>query len=461
MKLIINQNQAINELEITISCPAIDRRVKNLIDYIRQYSTSIPGVIDGMNVSVPLDTILYIESIDRKTFFYDKRRVFEGKETLSSLENKLDNSLFVRISKSCIVNIAFIASSYPMDNHRIGLVLKDGERLVVGRTYAEKLESRLSAFNLNLENETVEKDFAAETTDNSIISSILNNNKILHFHERPQRIVAVTYTCAELLCALGLEDRIIGIASISNDLDSVLPKYREKLKDIPIIHYTDPSTGTIVPIRQDLTALEPDFVLSTNYYHQYLERAGKGDYSFPFYVMESSIPGKTSMEFFYRDIFNIGKIFGVERQALLLVETLRDKMLRIPTHPFKKNRARVFVFDRGKNTPVTSFRDTLENHLITLAGGVNIFGEKPGMYQKVSWESVSALNPDYIIVHDYMDYMDAQEKIDWIKSETPLRECAAVQKDHFVILKLSEVFPGIQNAIAAEKMCEAFDPETM
>jgi hypothetical protein len=53
MKLIINQNQAINELEITISCPAIDRRVKNLIDYIRQYSTSIPGVIDGMNVSVP------------------------------------------------------------------------------------------------------------------------------------------------------------------------------------------------------------------------------------------------------------------------------------------------------------------------------------------------------------------------------------------------------------------------
>ena len=87
MKLIMNQNQAIKDLEITISCPAIDRRVKNLIDYIRQYSTSISGVIDGMNVSVPLDTILYIESIDRKTIFYDKRRVFEGKETLSSLRS--------------------------------------------------------------------------------------------------------------------------------------------------------------------------------------------------------------------------------------------------------------------------------------------------------------------------------------------------------------------------------------
>ena len=459
MKLIINQNKAIDDLEITISCPEIDRRVKNLIDYIRQYSTSISGVIDGMTVSVPLDTILYIESIDRKTFFYDKRRVFEGKETLSALENKLDNSLFVRISKSCIVNIAFIASSYPMENHRIGLVLKDGERLVVGRTYAEKLESRLGSYNLNIENETEKKEIA-EATDN-IISSILNNNQILHFHERPQRVVAVTYTCAELLCALGLEDRIIGIASISKDLDSVLPKYREKLKDIPIIHYTDPSTGTIVPIRHDLTALEPDLVLSTNYYHQYLERSGRANYNFPFYVMESSIPGKTSMEFFYRDIFNIGKIFGVESQALSLVETMRDKMLRIPTHPFKKNRPRVFVFDRGKNNPVTSFMDTLENHLITLAGGVNIFGDKPGMYQKVAWESVAALNPDYIIVHDYMDYMNAQEKIDWIKSETALSDCVAVKEDRFVILKLSEVFPGIQNTIATEKMCEAFDPETM
>lgn len=456
MKLIINQNEAIDDMEITISCPTIDQRVKNLIDYIRQCSVSISGVIDGMTVSVPLYTILYIESIDRKTFFYDKRRVFQSKESLSSLESKLDNSLFIRISKNCIVNIAFVSSTYPLENHKIGLLLKDGERLVAGRTYAEKLESRLNSYSLSLDDKHIEA--ITEDQDN-IVSSILNDNKILHFHAIPQRVVAVTYTCAELLCALGLEDRIIGIASVNKDLDAVLPMYRKKLADKPIVHYTDPVTGTIVPIQQDLTALEPDLVLSTHYYHQYFEKSGKGNYHFPFYVMESSIPGKTSLDSFYRDIFNLGKIFGVEKQALLLVENIRDKILRLPTHPFKKNRPRVFVFDRGKNTPVTSFKDTLENHLIALAGGINIFGERAGMYEKVSWEDVLSQHPDCIIVHDYMDYMNAQEKISWIKSESVIKECNAVKDNNFVILKLAEVFPGIQITNAAEKMCEAFDPD--
>lgn len=456
MKLIINQNEAINDMEITINCSKIDQRVKNLIDYIRQCSTSLMGLIDGMTVSVPLDTILYIESIDRKTFFYDKRRVFQGKESLSFLENKLDNSLFIRISKNCIVNIAFISSTYPLENHKLGLLLKDGERLVVGRTYTEKLESRLNSYHLSLDCRL--KETVIEEQD-TIVSSILNDNKILHFHAIPQRVIVVTYTCAELLCALGLEDRIIGIASVNRDLDAVLPMYREKLGNKPIIHHTDPETGTLFPIKEEMASFEPDLVLSTHYYHQYFEQSGKVSCHFPFYVMESSIPGKTSMDTLYRDIFNLGRIFGVEKQALLLVDRIRDKILRIPTHPLKKKRARVFVFDRGKNTPVTSFRDTLENHLIALAGGVNVFGNKPGMYEKVSWEEVLEQDPEYIIVHDYPDYMNAEEKINWIKSGTNMAGSTAVKEEHFIILKLSEVFPGIQNACAVEKLCEAFDPD--
>ena len=129
MKLTINQNKALSDLEITINCPAIDRKVRNLIDYIRQYSSSLSGIIDGMTIPVPLDTILYVESVDRKTFFYDKRRVFRARESLTELEALLENNLFERISKNCIVNIAQIASTYALDNHRVGIVLKINERL--------------------------------------------------------------------------------------------------------------------------------------------------------------------------------------------------------------------------------------------------------------------------------------------------------------------------------------------
>ena len=453
MKLVINQDKGKNDMEIVINCPTIDKRVRNLIDYIRQYTMSIVGVIDGTFVSVPLETILYFESVDRKTFFYDKCRVFQGRESLVSLENKLDNSLFVRISKSCIVNIAMLSATFPLDNHKLGITLKTGERLVVGRVYVENLEARLNSYHLTLENK--QENSTSEYIEN-VVASIRNNNEILHFHKKPQRIVAVTYTCAELLCALGLEDRIIGVASLYKDIESVLPMYREKLKNIPTVHCTDINTGELVPIKQDIKALEPDFVLSNHYYQKYLLEKNQLKPDFPMFVMESSVPERNTIDMLYRDIINIGKIFGVENEAIRIVEEMRDRIVNLPVGHINKDAIKVFVYDSGMENPVTACRDTLENQIILLSGGLNIFGERKGMYQKVEWKEVVQYNPDYIIIHDYTDSMDVQEKREWICSYPGMNECEAVKKNRIIVLNLSEVFPGIQNAITVEKLHGTF-----
>ena len=105
---------------------------------------------EDMTVCVPLHTILYIESINRKTFFYDENRVFRCKDSLIALESLLEQYRFLRISKSCIVNIAQVASTYRCDNHRLGLLLRNGERLVAGRVYAAKVRERIQQFGLSL-----------------------------------------------------------------------------------------------------------------------------------------------------------------------------------------------------------------------------------------------------------------------------------------------------------------------
>ncbi len=150
MKLKINQDKAISEAEIIINCPTIDLRVRNLIDYIRQCSASLPGTVDDMTFRAPLDTILYIESIDRKTFFYDTQRVFRCNASLSALEARLEHYLFTRISKNCIVNITQISSTYRCDNHKLGLLLNNGERLIAGRTYAEEVQNKVKRFRMTL-----------------------------------------------------------------------------------------------------------------------------------------------------------------------------------------------------------------------------------------------------------------------------------------------------------------------
>ena len=459
MKLTINQNKGISDLEVMINCPAIDRRVRNLIDYIRQYSSSLLGMIDGMTVPVPLDTILYVESVDRKTFFYDKRRVFRAKESLTELEALLENNLFERISKNCIVNIAQIASTYTLDNHRLGIMLKNNERLEAGRTYADKLLTAFQTYSLKVNDSFFIEEDSKKL--GNILCSIRNNDHILRFREVPQRIVAMTYICAELLCALGLEKKIVSIADVDKDIEYLLPDNRNKLRSIPLIQNTEPNSGSLIPVKDDLDAMAPDFIFCTYYFDSYWAAYSDEMPSCPVYVAEGSTPGKATMESVYRDIFNIGKIFDVEERAAALVDKIREKIMRLPTRPLQKPPVKVFVYDRGKNIPGTSFADTLENHLISLSGGNNVFGDRHGAYKTVTWQEVADKNPDYIIVHEYMDYMSPVEKIEWIKAVPELSNCAAVQNNHFIVLKLSEVFPGVQNAQAAEKMCMSFDPDAL
>ena len=150
MKIRINQDKTMSEIEVIVNCPTVDARVSYLLDALRQCAVSLTGMAEDMTVCVPLHTILYIESINRKTFFYDENRVFRCKDSLTALEPLLEQYRFLRISKSCIVNIAQVASTYRCDNHRLGLLLRNGERLVAGRVYAAKVRERIQVFGLSL-----------------------------------------------------------------------------------------------------------------------------------------------------------------------------------------------------------------------------------------------------------------------------------------------------------------------
>lgn len=143
MKLTITQNLEITEPEIHIQCSILDKRLQNLIDYIRQYSFSLIGTKDRQQYSIPLETIYYIDSVDGTTFLYTKTTVYECKETLTSLEQKLINTPFVRISKCCILNLNAMKCVESSFNHRMQVTLKNDEKVIVTRKYIESLKEKL------------------------------------------------------------------------------------------------------------------------------------------------------------------------------------------------------------------------------------------------------------------------------------------------------------------------------
>ena len=63
--------------------------------------------------------------------------------SLTDLESRLDTSRFVRIHRSAIVNIERIVQLEPISHGEFEVVLKDGARLRLSRTYRAQLEARL------------------------------------------------------------------------------------------------------------------------------------------------------------------------------------------------------------------------------------------------------------------------------------------------------------------------------
>ena len=87
--------------------------------------------------------ILYIESVDGKTFAYTKEDVFRLNEPLNRLEEMLGDIRFFRCSKSMIVNIDQVECLRSLPSNRIDATMNNGEHIMISRTYASDFRKRL------------------------------------------------------------------------------------------------------------------------------------------------------------------------------------------------------------------------------------------------------------------------------------------------------------------------------
>ncbi|MGG3453092.1 putative HTH-type transcriptional regulator [compost metagenome] len=144
MKLIIEQSLDHEDVEITIKCQLIDADLEKLIAQIRLYGFSIMGKKDGAVHPLRPEDIFYFESIDDKTFAYCEKDVYDCSLKLYELEQQLAKADFVRISKSCIMNIAKLSSVRALINGRFEARLQNGEKLVINRHYVQGFKEKFN-----------------------------------------------------------------------------------------------------------------------------------------------------------------------------------------------------------------------------------------------------------------------------------------------------------------------------
>lgn len=144
LKLIIDQSLENDGVEIIIKCGVIDSKLEKLIDQIRLYSFSITCKKDGATHIIKLEDIYYFESINEITFLYCNKDVFECNMKLYEIEQMVEKTSFVRISKSCILNINKITSVKASINGKFEAILENCERIIINRHYVQTFKEKFN-----------------------------------------------------------------------------------------------------------------------------------------------------------------------------------------------------------------------------------------------------------------------------------------------------------------------------
>jgi len=90
--------------------------------------------------------IAWIEAADNYVRIHAGGKEHMIRETLQSLEGRLDPERFLRVHRSAIVNIDRIRELQPMFHGDYALRLCDGTELTLSRKYKDKLGESLARF---------------------------------------------------------------------------------------------------------------------------------------------------------------------------------------------------------------------------------------------------------------------------------------------------------------------------
>jgi len=262
----------------------------------------------------------------------------------------------------------------------------------------------------------------------------------------PQRIVSTAPSATEMLYALGLGDRVVGVTTFCH----YPPEAARKPK---IGDYLHPSLEAIAGLRPDLVVSEASGV-------RHAERLSALDLN----VLEID---DATLAGIYDSIRRIGQAAGVAARADAVCAGMRAQFDAIRAAVAHLPRRRV-LFLVGR-TPgriedlVAAGRASHLDELLEIAGGENVFRDSIAAYAKIPLEELLARNPEVIVDMGEMSEtvgVTEEQKRAVVALWGRYPSLAAVRQ-HRVYAVASDIFvvPGPRVVDAARALARMLHPE--
>lgn len=262
----------------------------------------------------------------------------------------------------------------------------------------------------------------------------------------PERIVSLAPSCTEILFALGLGDKVVGVDTYSDYPPEVVE--RVKAGNLTTVgSFAEISVETVV-------GLKPDLILATGGVQRTVVENLEGLGQTVVVLYPKRFSGVLA------DISLVGKVTGQVDKAETLVADMEKRAQEIADKTKNAPRPRVYVecfFDGG----YWSFgSDSYVDELISMAGGINIFAGFPGGHLSTSTEEVVKADPEIIIISKGAMAISCGLTPETIKTRPGWSQISAVRNNQIYEVEESIMVRGGPRLInALEQLAKVIHPE--
>jgi two-component system, LytTR family, response regulator len=123
-----------------------DQRLESLVRDLGSRSRYLSRFVvkaDGRTRLIAADRVDWIEAADNYVVLHAGVEAYTVRDTLSRLDAELDPDVFVRIHRSTVVRLDRIVELLPSFHGDFVVVLRDGSRLAMSRTFRPRIEALL------------------------------------------------------------------------------------------------------------------------------------------------------------------------------------------------------------------------------------------------------------------------------------------------------------------------------
>ncbi len=245
--------------------------------------------------------------------------------------------------------------------------------------------------------------------------------------DQVHRVVSLSPSLTNTVYALGAQSDLVGITNYT-----VYPSQAAHEK---------PSVGAVVgPSLEKIVALHPDMVLALPEFNGAETIGGLERIGIPVFLFNTG-----NLSNIYRTVELVGRIMGREREASVLIASLRVRESKVRAQSTSKDKPTVLLV-LSMDPLITAGRNAFITEMIEAAGARSVTDDLARDWTQMNVEAVLPRKPDYILLMKSgpVSLKDMQKRAGWSSLEA-VRRGRVIVADDRIQIAAPVAFEGLED----------------